>query len=223
MNLSHKIEQSKKFIRKSFKIYKKKVAVAWTGGKDSTMLLHIIKSCFNNTIPFPVMFNDSTMEFEEIYQFVEMISNKWNLNLLVVEHLKTDLKEFYVTHNLKEKEKFSRKMKINALNHALKQYNLSGYLVAIRSDEHPARSKEKYFSHRKDHIRIHPILRFTERDIWEYIKKFKVPYVSLYDEGYRSLGEKPFTEPAKDKMGERSGREIDKEIIMKKLRKLGYW
>ena len=58
-------------------------------------------------------------------------------------------------------------------------------------------------------MRIHPLLHFTEKDIWKYIKNQKIPYVSLYDKGYRSLGEKEFTKPAASGGGERSGRQKD--------------
>ncbi|GAG07342.1 unnamed protein product, partial [marine sediment metagenome] len=43
------------------------------------------------------------------------------------------------------------------------------------------------------------------------------------DQGYRSLGEMPFTGKAKKGGGERSGRDYDKEQIMQRLRSLGYW
>jgi len=221
-SLNNKVQKSEEVIKKAFIKYGDKLAVAWTGGKDSTVLLHIIKTCFNGKVPFPVMFNDSTMEFEEVYDFIEKITKEWKLKLIVIEHLKKDLKEFYKILDIPRKEKFSRQMKINAINYAVKKYKLKGFLVAIRWDEHESRSKEKYFSSREDHIRVHPVLHFKENDIWNYIRCFKIPYVSLYGK-YRSLGEKPFTKPSVKGMGERSGRETSKESTMQQLRNLGYW
>ncbi len=93
--------------------------------------------------------------------------------------------------------------------------------MAIRRDEHESRSKEECISERKNHMRVHPILDFTEEYLWEYTKKNNVPYCSLYDQGYRSLGEKPFTKPGGDT--ERAGRDKEKELIMKRLRQLGYF
>ncbi len=224
MNLEEKIKKGKKIIQKAAKKYpKEKLAVAWTGGKDSTVLLHIVKGVFKGKIPFPVVFNDSTMEFPEIYEFVDRLTQDWELNLVKVLHLKKELAKFHRTSDPEKKKEMSRLMKISAIKWATKKYKFSAYMVAIRWDEHESRSKERYFSPRKDHGRVHPLLHFTESDIWDYIKKHKVPYVSLYDKGYRSLGEASFTKPAKKGKGERSGREHDKELIMKRLRDLGYW
>lgn len=135
----------------------------------------------------------------------------------------------------------------------------TGVIVGVRADEEGSRSKERYFSPRDGksswnvadqppefweqyktefapgtHVRIHPLLDWTELDIWEYIYKEDIPLVSLYfDQGngkrYRSLGCAPCTEPvvsnaktvmdiiAELKSGkfkniaERSGRAQDKE------------
>jgi len=223
-NLKEKIKKSKEIILEASKKWKpKEIAIAWTGGKDSTALLHLVRTVFKGKIPFPVMFNDSTMEFQEIYGFIDKWAKEWKLNLVRVKHLPEDLKLFKATKDPRKKKELSRIMKINAINYALDKYKWKAFMVGIRWDEHESRSKEKYFSERTGHTRIHPILHFTEDDVWKYIRLYNVPYVSLYDDGYRSLGERPFTGKAKKGDGERSGRERDKEKIMRRLRSLGYW
>jgi phosphoadenosine phosphosulfate reductase len=216
MRLKRKINKSKQVIRKALGSFDKgKLGVAWTGGKDSTVLLHLVREVCGGEVELAVMFNDSTMEFEEVYELVDRLEKEWGLNLIRIVHPKRKLKKV-------DSEKI-RELKIEAIEKAVKEHGLEALMAGIRWDEHRARAKEKYFSPRKDHMRIHPLLHFTEKNIWEYIKKFKVPYVSLYDKGYRSLGEKPFTRPAKKKGKERSGREADKEEVMERLRALGYW
>ena len=93
-----------------------------------------------------------------------------------------------------------------------------------------------------EHVRIHPILHWTEQEIWQYIKKEKIPVTSLYkaknNKRYRSIGckcccspissnantiDKIIKELKTTKQGEREGRAQDKETeIMQKLRALGY-
>jgi sulfate adenylyltransferase subunit 2 len=99
----------------------------------------------------------------------------------------------------------------------------TGVIVGVRSDEEGSRSKERYFSPRDQendwdvgdqppelwsqyktdfapgtHVRVHPLLDWTELNIWEYIERENIPTVSLYyDQGegkrYRSLGCYPCT------------------------------
>jgi len=216
MRLKRKIAKSKKVIDRAMGLFPQdKLAVAWTGGKDSTVLLHLVRQIGKGKVSLRVMFNDSRMEFDEVYELVDRLEKDWGLDLIRIAHPKDQLRRIEANK--------ARELKIEAIKKAVKGYGLEGLMVGIRWDEHKARAKEKYFSPRKDHMRVHPILHFTEKDIWEYIKRFKLPYVSLYDRGYRSLGEKPFTKPAKKKAGERSGREADKEEVMARLRALGYW
>lgn len=135
----------------------------------------------------------------------------------------------------------------------------TGVIVGIRADEEGTRSKERYFSPRDNksewdlleqppefwnqyktnfapgtHVRIHPLLDWTELDIWEYIYKENIPVVSLYfcktnGQRYRSLGCEPCTKPVDSnansvgeiiselkigkfsRIAERSGRDQDKE------------
>ena len=148
----------------------------------------------------------------------------------------------------------------------------TGVIVGVRADEEGSRSKERYFSPRDTenlwdigdqppefwnqyktdfapgtHLRIHPLLDWTETDIWRYINNENIPTVSLYyDQGdgkrYRSLGCNPCTFPinstAKNpaeiieelesgtlkNIAERSGRAQDKEDGggLEELRKNGY-
>ncbi len=150
--------------------------------------------------------------------------------------------------------------------------SFTGVIVGIRSDEEGSRSKERYFSPRDKeslwdigdqppefwdqfntdfsegtHLRIHPLLDWTELNIWEYIKKEGIPTVSLYyDQGkgtrYRSLGCYPCTLPVEStaknvddiieelrtgkfsNIAERSGRAQDKDDGggLETLRREGY-
>jgi len=148
----------------------------------------------------------------------------------------------------------------------------TGVIVGARADEEGSRSKERYFSPRDrhndwdvadqppelwnqfktdfapgTHVRIHPLLDWTELNIWEYIERENIPIIDLYfDQGqgkrYRSLGCFPCTSPIDSRaknvqdvieelrsgkfanIAERSGREQDKEdgCGLESLRRDGY-
>lgn len=97
------------------------------------------------------------------------------------------------------------------------------------------------FGPEADHVRVHPLLHWGERDIWEYIKRENIPFLDLYRAKaglrYRSVGCEcccaPIKSDAADIDGiirelrgtnaaERSGRAQDKENLMQQLRSLGY-
>ena len=218
-----KIQSSLKILQAALKKFDKKIAVAWTGGKDSTVLLHMIREVNKGKVSIPVMFIDTGLHFEETLSFVKRLEKEWKLKVVRVTDKHT-IREYRKTKSRLKKKELARMIKIRAIKKAVKLHKWKALIVGIRWDEHQARASEVYFSARKNHMRIHPILHFTEQDIWEYIRAHKLPYNPLYDKGYRSIGEKDFTKPVKDpKMGERTGREKDKEKIMARLRALGYF
>ena len=208
-----KIKEAQKIIKQASKRWDAdKIAIAWTGGKDSTVILDLVRRTFEGVIPFKVIFNDSTIEFPEVYDFINQLSKKWNLQLITIPHLPDDLEAYNQSKNSEDKMEIMRLAKINAINYAIAKYDLQAFMSGIRADEHESRSQETLFSPRTSHTRVHPILNFTLTDIWDYIK------------GYKSLGEAPFTNPVSDPNApERAGREATKEKTMKRLRDLGYW
>lgn len=148
----------------------------------------------------------------------------------------------------------------------------TGVIVGVRADEEGSRSKERYFSPRDKendwdvddqppelwnqyktdfapgtHVRVHPLLDWTELNIWEYIERENIPLISLYfNQGggkrYRSLGCYPCTTPVESdarnvaeivdelrrgkfkNIAERSGRAQDKDDGggLETLRREGY-
>jgi phosphoadenosine phosphosulfate reductase len=83
-------------------------------------------------------------------------------------------------------------MKTVAMNYFLVENNIQALSTAIRWDEQEARTG-KNTSVRgvtPPHTRVHTILHFIERYIWDTIHRFKILFCSLHDEGYRSLGAK---------------------------------
>ena len=221
-SLNQKVDQAKKVIIEAKHKYDDSVAIAWTGGKDSTLILFLVKEVFGE-VPWQVFFNDSTMEFDEIYQHIQKLKKDWQLDLIVKKHTPDDLNKIKKSQDKFEKQRLARMAKINSLVQAVTENKWEALITGIRFDEHESRDDETFFSERNNHVRVHPILEFTEQDVWEYTKLKKIPYVKLYDQGYRSLGERPFTHRAKKDGDERSGREVDKEMHMKQLRSLGYY
>jgi len=128
-------------------------------------------------------------------------------------------------------------MKSVALNMYLEECNINIIVQGLRWDEQPVRADDAYFEQTEaedlqpSQVRIRPILHISERSLWDIYHHYKLPFVSLYEQGYRSLGAKSTTQKTTDAPAweqdlentvERAGRRQDKEQAMARLRALGY-
>jgi phosphoadenosine phosphosulfate reductase len=221
MNLDDQIMKSQEVIQESLNRFSGKIALAWTGGKDSTTILHLLKGVCGGQIAIPILNIDTTVKFKEIYAFRNQLAQTWNLNL-IVERNDEALKAIKIAEN---KEECCLRLKADVIAQSIEKYGWEALITGMRWDEQPDRVKETYFSPRQNpaHTRVHPILHLNELDIWQYIKNHNVPYCELYRRGYRSLGCEPCTKLGVAGGPERAGRDQHKEEIMKRLRGMGYF
>ncbi len=239
------------------------LGMLWSIGKDSTALLWMVRKAFFGRVPFPVILLDTGMELPEVYDFRDRLIREWKLdciNFMCPPESEMDPTLPPATR--------AAMRKTEGLKNLLKEKNYKGVIAGIRRDEQGLRAKERVFSPRtldgawdfKDqppefwdqyktefpegcHLRIHPILHWTEVDIWRYTAREKIPCVPLYFSRngmrYRSLGEKNITFPVKSdaatieeiirelettNTSERAGRSMDHETedSFERLRASGY-
>ncbi|MDD5254376.1 MAG: sulfate adenylyltransferase subunit 2 [Candidatus Nanoarchaeia archaeon] len=247
--------------------YKKfgKLGMLWSVGKDSTVLVWLAKKAFFSHCPFPLIHVDTTYKIPEMILFRDKFVKEFDLNLII--HINRDALIKGVNPSIGKLE-CCNALKTEALHQVINNYNFEGLILGIRNDEEGSRSKERVFSERNkefewdytnqppelwnqfktefkkgSHIRIHPLLNWTEIDVWEYIKRENIPIIDLYfaknGKRYRSLGCAPCTSPIisnsttveeiihelkQTKESERNGRAQDKEdpYALQKLRAKGY-
>ena len=283
--------QSVYILREAYREFKN-LAMLWSIGKDSTVLLWLTRKAFFGHVPIPLVHIDTSYKVPEMITYRDRLALEWNLNMVVGRNADAldagrtfpngqcsrlaccaALKSEALKHTL------SGEWPRSVLNHDTGEYEVSseneaytGVIVGVRADEEGSRSKERYFSPRDQHndwdvgdqppelwnqfktdfapgthVRIHPLLDWTELNIWEYIERESIPVIDLYfDDGtghrYRSLGCAPCTRPVEStsrtvrdiieelqsgkfsNIAERSGRDQDKEdgYGLEALRRDGY-
>lgn len=221
LDVDKKIDLSKEVVRNALsKFQRENLAIAMTGGKDSTTNLWIFKQvCDEMGIKLPVcVFIDEGDVFDEIREFVDYIKQLWLLDIVILKNDDVSSKGYGINSIIKVSDlsdtNRSAMLEIGSsdpefhfipdspiCNHLMKTIPLREFIIknnikaistAIRWDEQDARKAEEYFSPRKnpEHTRVHPILHFKERDIWIAIFKYDIPCNKLYKLGYRSLGAK---------------------------------
>lgn len=264
--LQKKVEDSKKVILEALgRFNPEKLRIAFTGGKDSTLVLWLVAEAVKGTqhkIPRCFCIDEGDM-FDEVRAFIQECERRWGVTVDMIHN--TDVSSHanglgslvkvadLNARNRKEvarlgyeEEIFTYEPESYVGNHLMKTVTcmtylegqgIEGFFEGIRWDEQGARANEIYFSPRpkteynREHMRVNPILHFTERDVWDAFKVYQIPVCELYKQGYRSLGarcttkkisEVPAWEQDLEHTTERGGRRQDKEGLMAKLRQLGY-
>lgn len=237
--------------------------VLWSMGKDSTALLWLMRKAFLGEVPMPVVLLDTGMELPEVYAFRDRIAREWQLDAQV----EICPPEEACDPSLPPQTRAAAR-KTEGLAALLARQGYRAVFVGIRRDEQATRAKERVVSPRSldggwnvreqppefwgysvseiphgGHVRVHPLLAWTEIDVWRYIKRENIPIVPLYlarnGQRYRSLGEKNITTPiasnaatideiieelATTSEPERAGRTMDheSEASFERLRTGGY-
>jgi len=287
-----RLENTSIFIIREAYASSRSLGMLWSIGKDSTVLLHLVRKAFFGHVPFPLIHIDTGFKIPEMIAYRDRLAVEWKLNMIY--GINEDALKNGDTYPDGKRDHLSccRVLKTDALrntiqgtgpryrfNHREKKYEreksaeaFTGIMAGIRAAEEGSRSKEHYFSSRNSeciwdighqppefwhqfntecapgaHVRIHPLLDWTELNIWEYIHREKIQTVSLYyNKGnckrYRSLGCYPCTFPIDSEaatvkeiidelktgklkdIAERSGRAQDKEDGggLETLRRDGY-
>jgi sulfate adenylyltransferase subunit 2 len=172
-------------------------------GKDSSVMLHLaLKAFYPEKPPFPFMHIDTTWKFKEMITFRTHVAEKHGIEMIVYtnkEGVKQGLNPF--DHGAA----YTDIMKTAALKQALDRYEFDAAFGGARRDEEKSRAKERIFSFRNEahawdpknqkpemwklfntainkgeSMRVFPISNWTEKDIWQYIKRENIEIVPLY-------------------------------------------
>lgn len=268
MKQLEKLESQSVYILREAYAQFKSLAMLWSIGKDSTVLLWLARKAFLGHVPFSLVHIDTRFKIPEMIQYRDRLALEWKLNMVTGRNDQALAEQRTFPAGKLTRVECCRTLKTDALvntlsgkwprwrlDHSTGQYvqeknpePYTGVIVGARADEEGSRSKERTFSPRaKDsgwnvgdqppelwnqfktdfapgtHIRIHPLLDWTELNIWEYIEKEKIPVVPLYfDQGkgerFRSLGCYPCTFPIPSTA--KNVREIIEELKSGKLKNI---
>lgn len=221
LTLREKIEESLSVLQYACDTFGDSLAMTFSGGKDSLVALHLLRTLLSGTVPYPVFSIDTGVKFPETVKFRDEISRDWQLRLVVIRNAAPPA----TLKIAADKKACCQALKIEPLRQAIVAHDLQALITAIRWDESEARAHEVQIAAKDNppHTRIQPLLHFTEADVWDYIHAFGLPYCPLYDQGYRSLSCMPCTSRDPGSAQERGGRAKEKEAIMEELRLLGYF
>ncbi|MCX7956526.1 MAG: phosphoadenylyl-sulfate reductase [Endomicrobia bacterium] len=200
--------------------FKDKVALASSFSAEDVILIDILVKISKKLSLVPRIFTLDTGRLnQETYDVMDKIRDKYNIRIEVYFPNYEEVEEMVQEHgfNLFYNSLEFRRLccnirKVRPLNRIMK--NLDAWICGLRKEQSVTRSEVKKLEREKrvidgvekEVIKINPIIDWIEKEVWDYIKKNKVPYNVLYDKGYTSIGCAPCTRPTKKIEDIRAGR-----------------
>ncbi|TAL85013.1 MAG: sulfate adenylyltransferase subunit CysD [Rhodanobacter sp.] len=182
----------------------RKPVMLYSIGKDSSVLLHLLRKAFYPAAPpIPLLHVDTTWKFREMIAFREQVAAAGDVKVMV--HINQDGVRQGISPLTHGATVHTDVMKTTALKQALDQFGFDAAIGGARRDEEKSRAKERVFSFRNaqhrwdpksqrpefwhtfnthirkgESVRAFPLSNWTEMDVWRYIQRENIPVVPLY-------------------------------------------
>ena len=180
-----------------------KPVMLYSIGKDSSVMLHLaMKAFYPEKPPFPFLHVNTTWKFKEMIEFRDRVAKEKGIEML--EYINEDGVKQGI-NPFDHGSAYTDIMKTQALKQALDKYGFTAAFGGGRRDEEKSRAKERIFSFRNENhawdpknqrpemwklynskiqkgqeVRVFPLSNWTEKDIWQYIKREDIEIPSLY-------------------------------------------
>lgn len=205
--LEPKFRSSQDLLQWSFETYSDDIIYACSFGAEAMVLLDLIarvQTCAH------IVFLDTHLHFNETYELIEQVRERYPTLHIEMKQPKLTLAEQAEKHGEKLWEKDAnlccQLRKIEPLKEAVS--GKAAWLSGVRREQSPARQKLSYLNQddKFEMVKICPLIDWTWEDVWTYIKEHELPYNSLHDQGYPSIGCIPCTRRVHEGEDLRSGR-----------------
>ena len=175
---------------------------------ECVVLVHMLKE---QRPDIPVLFLETGYHFPETLAYRDQMTRDWKLNLVNLEAKQSvkDQEALFGILNQTEPSKCCGLRRVEPLFAGLANYDT--WFTALRREQSPTRAnlqEVEPFKLRagKTLEKVSPLAAWTNKDVWQYLSRYEIPALSLYDQGYTSIGCQPCTVLPFDPANPRSGR-----------------
>lgn len=177
-------------------------------GAQAAVALHMVT---RQRADIPVVLVDTGYLFPETYQFVDDLTERLRLNLKVYRAPLSPAWQEARYGKLWEQglegiERYNQMNKVEPMRRALEELGADGWISGIRRQQSQSRASREIVEISNGRMRLHPIVDWTDRDIFQYLKAYDLPYHPLWHEGYVSIGDTHTTSRLGDGMSEEETR-----------------
>lgn len=193
----------------SIEKYYPRIAIASSFSVEDTVLIDMATQIQPN---LKIFYINTGFQFKETDNVKEALKKKRNLNLIEYSPL-LSIEEQTLKYGSKLYDRnpdvCCKLRKVEPIRRALQE--VDAWITGLRRDQATTRQKLEvveldYKGDGKPLTKINPLTYWTKKEVWNYIQNNKLPYNTLYDQGYMSIGCKPCTRPVQQGEDERTGR-----------------
>ena len=177
-------------------------------GAQAAVCLHMVT---RQQPDIPVILIDTGYLFKETYRFIDELTERLSLNLKIYRAECSPAWQEARYGKLWEQglegiELYNRINKVEPMQRALKDLDAKVWLAGLRRQQASSRRNLQVLVPRNERLKVHPVIDWTDRDVYRYLSKHKLPYHPLWHQGYVSIGDTHTTRRLADGMSEEETR-----------------
>ncbi len=169
-----------------------KFAVTTSFGIQSAVLLHMVYKLKSN---IKIIWVDTGYLPKETYQYAELLTTKFCLDITVAQstispaRMEAIYGELWKTNSVQDVEKYNLIRKVEPLENAMEQIEVDCWASGVRGGQTTHRRSMTLLDPIRNRLSIRPILEWTQKDIFYYMKNNNLPEHPLFSKGYSTVGD----------------------------------
>jgi len=177
-------------------------------GAQAAVLLHMVTRQWPE---IPVVLIDTGYLFAETYRFVDELTERLRLNLKVYRSALSPAWQEARWGKLWEQglegiERYNRMNKVEPMQRALDELDARGWIVGLRRSQASTRRHLHVLGVQDGYLKVHPIVDWTDKHVYDYLTRHALPYHPLWEQGYVSIGDWHTSHKLTDDMAEEETR-----------------
>ncbi len=185
-----------------------KLVLSTSFGVQSAVMLH---QATRIKPDIPVIFVDTGYLFPETYRFAEELKQRLDINLKVYTPQISAARQEALYGKLWEQGEeglvqYGQINKVEPMNRALKELRATAWMSGLRRTQASSRKDLHFVSTQSKTVKVHPILDWSDKDIYYYLQEHDLPYHPLWEKGYASVGDWHSSKPLSEGLTEEETR-----------------
>ncbi|HPE55250.1 MAG TPA: phosphoadenylyl-sulfate reductase [Bacteroidales bacterium] len=193
------------------KEYKGRIAFASSLGAEDQVLTHMIREIAPDTKIFTL---DTGRMFQETYDLIDRTNARYKMKMEIyfpdykqVENMVNEKGMNLFYESVENRKLCCHIRKIEPLHRALEGCDI--WITGLRKEQSVTRNNNNLLEldeNNHGRLKLNPLINWSEDEVWAFINKHKIPYNTLHDQGFPSIGCLPCTRAVQPGEDVRAGR-----------------